>query len=234
MPDMKSQLTVSPNRDHIFYTAMAAASALLVFAGFSRTYYLKHLFHTPELPVLAHLHGVIFTIWTLFFVSQVVLVAARRTDVHRRLGIAGGMLAGALVVLGTYMTVVSVRAGQAAGRPFMGVLLVNALVDLMLFIGFFVAGLCYRGKKEIHKRLMLLAMLSVIIPAYARLPFSRVTIGWLIMASPLFGIVYDAAVLRRMYATNVIGAAVIIGTTPLRFAIAATGWWQQFFEWVIR
>ena len=96
------------------------------------------------------------------------------------------------------------------------------------------AGLFYRGKKEVHKRLMLLAMLSVIIPAYARLPFSRTTIGWLIMASPLPAIVYDAAFLRRIYATNVIGAVLIIGTTPLRFAIAATGWWQHFFAWVIR
>ena len=42
------------------------------------------------------------------------------------------------------------------------------------------------------------------------------------MASPLPAIVYDAAFLRRIYATNVIGAVLIIGTTPLRFAIAAT------------
>ena len=66
-------------RDHIFYMGMASASTLLVFAGFSRTYYLKSYFQTPVLPVLAHIHGLVFTIWTLFFLSQVVLVAARRT-----------------------------------------------------------------------------------------------------------------------------------------------------------
>src|SRR6478672_9414358 len=137
---MRSRSTINPRRDHIFYTGIAAATTLLVFAGFSRTYYLKQYFHTPVLPALAHIHGLVFTIWTLFFLSQVVLVAARRTEVHRRLGIVGGLLAGTLVLLGTYMTFVSVRAGQVAGRPFMGVLFVNALMDLILFIGFLVAG----------------------------------------------------------------------------------------------
>jgi hypothetical protein len=229
---MIGRLTLDGNRDHMFFTGMGTAATLLVFAGFSRTYYLKQFFQAPVLPVLAHIHGVVFTIWTLFFLCQVALVAAGRTDLHRKLGIAGGLLALVVVVLGTFMTLFSVRAGLAAGRPYMGVLLVNALVDLLLFVGFFVAGLYYRRRKEVHKRLMLLAMLSVIIPAYARLSLSLTTIGWLIMASPVVSIAYDAAFLRRVYVTNLIGAALIIISTPLRFVIAAAAWWQQVLAWI--
>ena len=40
-----------------FFIGMAAASALIVFLGFARTYYLKNIFPTPSLPILFHVHG---------------------------------------------------------------------------------------------------------------------------------------------------------------------------------
>jgi len=39
--------TIKP-RDRFFYTAMAVVAASLVFAGFARTYYLRHLSRTPR------------------------------------------------------------------------------------------------------------------------------------------------------------------------------------------
>jgi hypothetical protein len=67
---------------------MALASALTVFTGFARTYYLRSVFDGPAVPTpLVHLHGAVFTAWILVFVAQTSLVAARRTDLHRRLGV---------------------------------------------------------------------------------------------------------------------------------------------------
>jgi hypothetical protein len=53
-------------RDRRFFLIMAIASALAVFLGFGRTYYLKGYFATPQLTPLVHLHGAVFTLWMVF------------------------------------------------------------------------------------------------------------------------------------------------------------------------
>lgn len=174
---MSQRIQESHLRDHIFYSGMALAFALSVFIGFSRTYYLKGFFGTPHLSRLAQIHGAVFTAWTVFFVCQAALVAAGRTELHRRLGGAGAILGVGIFMLGTVMTFHSVRAGYASGRPGMASLLLNGMINLFLFSIFFAAGLFFRRKKEIHKRLMVLAMLSLIIPAIARLPIPFSLIG---------------------------------------------------------
>ena len=232
--EMHEQPKRNFSRDRIFYTGVAIAFACSVFIGFSRTYYLKPLFGTPPLSILAHVHGALFTAWTAFFVLQAALVAAGRTDLHRRTGVAGAMLAAAVVSLGTAMAFHPVRAGYASGRPNMGFLLVNSIIDLFLFSSFLAAGLFFRRNKEIHKRLMVLAMVSLIIPSFARLPIPFTMIGWVILAFSLTGVAYDGIFLRRVYVTNVVGALLINVATPLRFAIAGTRAWQDFVEWVAR
>jgi hypothetical protein len=78
-----------------FYVGLALAVALTVFAGFAPTYYLR-LRYSPDspLPGMLHLHGLVFTAWILLFLAQSTLVAAGRTDLHRRLGAAGLLASG--------------------------------------------------------------------------------------------------------------------------------------------
>src|SRR5262245_23628902 len=76
-----------------FYVGMAAFAAATVFYGFASTFYLRWMFDLPPLNLLLLSHGVVFTSWFLLFGVQTMLVAAHRTDVHRRLGIAGALLA---------------------------------------------------------------------------------------------------------------------------------------------
>src|SRR5918998_662628 len=75
-------------RERLFYTGMAVAFVITVFAGFARTYYLRPYFGTPQLTPLLHLHGVVFTSWLVLLLAQTALVAANRTNIHRRLGVA--------------------------------------------------------------------------------------------------------------------------------------------------
>jgi hypothetical protein len=51
----------SRRRERLFYTGMAAAFVLTVFAGFARTYCLRPYFGTESLSPLLHFHGVVFT-----------------------------------------------------------------------------------------------------------------------------------------------------------------------------
>src|SRR3954470_23448155 len=92
-------------RTRRFYVGMAIAMAITVFVGFSRSYFLKGWYGTPELSRLLHLHGAVFTTWVLFFVAQTALVASGRTYLHRKMGIAGAVLAAVVAVLGTIVAI---------------------------------------------------------------------------------------------------------------------------------
>jgi hypothetical protein len=91
--------------DRAFYTGLSIVMVVAVFAGFSRSYYLKGLYGTPALPTLFHVHGLLFTAWMVLLVVQTSLVvqtnlvASRRLPVHRQLGVAGGVLAGLMTAL---------------------------------------------------------------------------------------------------------------------------------------
>ena len=93
MGDAMAMATGQPVRvqsDRIFFTAMALASALAVFLGFAPTYFLR-VATLPPLTPLYHVHGALFMTWIVLFVAQTALVAGRRTDLHRSLGVAGAV-----------------------------------------------------------------------------------------------------------------------------------------------
>ena len=119
---------------------------------------------------LVHVHGALFTAWVLLFVVQTALVSSRRVAVHRRLGVAGGVLAAAMVVAGTSIAIATAARGSAppGGDPL--AFLAIPLFDMVLFATFVAAALARRRDKEAHKRLMLLAYVSIIVAAVARLP----------------------------------------------------------------
>ena len=100
-------------RDHRFFTGMAIAAAVTAFAGFARTYYLRSALGSPELTTLLHVHGALSTSWILLFLTQTSLISARRTDLHRRLGIAGGVLVVAVMVAGYLAGIAGARRGAA-------------------------------------------------------------------------------------------------------------------------
>src|SRR5258708_31860430 len=81
------------------YAGVAIGTALITFIGFAQTYYLKVLFGTPQLRLLLHIHGLLMTTWFVLFFVQVRLVAVHRRDLHRRLGVAGAVVA-ALALVG--------------------------------------------------------------------------------------------------------------------------------------
>jgi undecaprenyl pyrophosphate phosphatase UppP len=69
---VSSEAIRTKRRTRRFYIGMAVAMAVTVFAGFSRSYFLKAHFGTPELSLLL----LVFTSWVLLFLSQITLVGS--------------------------------------------------------------------------------------------------------------------------------------------------------------
>ena len=108
----------SKRRERLFYTGMAVAFVLTVFAGFARTFYLRPHFQTQSLIPLLVLHGIVFTSWIALLLTQTTLVATKRTRTHMRLGVAGGLLASLMILIGTVTAIV--RAKGPAPVPGVG------------------------------------------------------------------------------------------------------------------
>jgi len=225
--------------DRLFYGAMAVAMGVTVFTGFAATYYLRLFSGGPKATLnggpfttLVHVHGALFTSWVLLFIVQTALVSSRRVAVHRRLGVAGALLAAAMVAAGSTLAIATAARGAAPpGMTPLGFLAIP-LFDMVLFAGFITTALVKRRDKEAHKRLMLLAYVSIITAAIARLP------GVLPLGPPAFfglslicivvGAVYDFVSRGRLHKVYLWGGAVIVMSVPLRLAISSTGAWQGF------
>jgi hypothetical protein len=227
-------------RTRRFYVGMAIAIAITVFAGFSRTYFLKAYYGTPELSRLLHLHGLVFTTWVLFFLAQTTLVAAGKTYIHRRMGVAGAVLAAIVVVLGTTTAILRVKGGSApipgvSGLSFLAI----PLFDMLVFAILVAAALYFRRRLEAHKRLMTLGMIALTSAPIARLHFPMLPPG----PPTFFGLtdlfivamlVYDLVTRRRIHPATIWGGLLIVASQPLRLMISGTPAWLAFASWLTR
>jgi hypothetical protein len=232
-------------RDRLFYGGMAIALGLTVFAGFSSTFYLRFFTGGPKATLsgrpfttLVYVHGALFTAWVLLFIVQTALIAGRRVTAHRRLGIAGAVLAAAMIVVGASIAIATAKrgAGPAGADPL--AFLIIPLFDMILFTTFVTAALARRRDKEAHKRLMLLAYISIIVAAVARLP------GVLGAGPPAFfglthlfvavAATYDFLSRRRVHEAYLWGGLLIAVSMPLRLAISKTDAWRTLAELLTR
>lgn len=224
--------------DRRFYSGMAIALALTVLIGFGPTYYLKAFGPGPmatqsggPMTLLVHTHGLLFTAWMLLFIGQTALVAQHKVAVHRRMGIAGALLAGAMVVVGT-LTALKLAARGAAppGVDPLSFLLIP-LGDMVLFAGFVAAALRLRANREAHKRLMLLAYVSIIAAAVARLPgvlpLGPLAFFGLAFLFILVGIIYDLGSRKRVHPVYLWGGGLLALSVPLRLAVSGTDAWKS-------
>src|SRR4051794_5225285 len=135
-------LTPVRNRDRVFFSSMAIAMALAVFIGFARTYYLSSYFGTHAtvsggpITTIVHVHAALFTAWVLLFIVQTALVATQRVAVHRKLGIAGAVLASGMVAAGLAVALGAARRGSAPPGLTPAAFLVVPLGDMALFTVF--------------------------------------------------------------------------------------------------
>jgi hypothetical protein len=230
--------------DRLFYSGMSIVLALTVLVGFAPTYYLRFIGEAPMLTLsgrpmsgVLHWHGALFTGWVVLFVVQTALVAAHRVKLHRQLGIAGVVLAVAMVWVGVSTAVAGAAAGSAPPGIDPLAFLAIPFFDMVMFGGFVTAAMVLRRKKEAHKRLMLLAYISIIVAAVARVP------GVLPLGPPAFfglsfvfvgfGVAYDLFSRRHVHPAYIWGGALLVLSVPLRLFLSGTEAWRRFAELLV-
>jgi hypothetical protein len=235
---------VRPLGEHRFFTGMALAMAAATFVGFAPTYFLVGLNDgpTPVLTPRLHIHGALCTAWILLLIVQTRLIAARRRDIHRLVGIAGVGIGVAIVVSGIFVALNSHRRVHTAvtadtlADPY--VFLIFPLTSVSMFALFATLGVLERRRPEAHKRLMLLATANMIVPALARLVTQVVqgagivgvpgVVGGVLLLNVFLAamVIYDLATRGRLHAVTLWGGAFVVLSEPLRFVIGLSSPWQ--------
>lgn len=236
---MTSSTAIVPRHDRRFFMGMALVIAAIVFAGFAPTFYLRTFYHPEPLQSVFQIHGLVFSAWVVLFVVQTALVSARRTDIHRRLGVVGGGLALLMLVVGYQAAVTAARRGfSTPGLPPPLVFFAVPVFDLLVFATLVGAALYLRRTPAAHKRLMLLATIAVLTAAIARLPYV------LPLGPPAFfgltdllvvaAMVYDWRTRGRVHPALLWGGLFLIASQPLRLAVSGTDTWLALATWLTR
>jgi hypothetical protein len=222
------------NTDRLFFPGMALASLLILFLGFLPSYFHRSA-ALPPLTPLYQLHGAVFIAWIGLLLAQTALVAGRRTDIHRMLGVAGALLAAVVFVVGVVVSVETLRRGRPPGgvpSKFFAI----PLGDIIVFGVLVGAAVLWRRQSDTHKRLMLLATISLLTAAVGRF-LGQVGMGGapnLFYGTDVFVfalVIYDLVSRGRVHPATLWGGAMVMGFKPLLFyVVAITPPWLAFAD----
>ena len=153
-----------------FYLCMTLLMAFFVFGGFGMTYwYPLASGNFPSAPPVVHLHGLVYFSWMLLLIVQPLLVNIRNVALHRSVGTFGIALATLVVAMGLTITLLGATSGREnpSGSYYDGMYL-----GVMAVTGFglqFILAIRNVRRPDIHKRMILLAMLPILPPGIHRL-----------------------------------------------------------------
>ena len=232
----------SPARYFYFYMALACAA--VAFLGFAPTYFLPMAAGKFSAPPSVHLHGIVFFAWSVFFVFQAWLAASGAIARHRSVGIIGVSLATAMTIFGFLVGVTSMQRSAAVGQADAGTAFsIVPWSGMLFFAAAFAVGIAMVRRPEVHKRLMLLAAVSILDAAVARWfltflappgppgpPPVAVTIPPAFAAYLLLvvAMVHDWRTRGRPHAAYVIGGSALIAVKLLNLPISQTHAWHAF------
>jgi hypothetical protein len=224
--------------EHRFFCSISVLVALVVFIGFARTYFLSSWFHARPLPApIIHIHGAVFSGWIALLVIQASLAASSRPDIHRRLGIAGLVLAPCVVTLGILVANEMLRRLWAV--PGFDARAIYA-VALSQILGFavpvtFAFGL--HRSPAFHKRLILIGTIAMMTAAFGRwpvhfllhkpLPAMIATFGLLLLL-----VFYDLLTMRRIHPATALGGIWVVFIELTAIAIGHTTEWQNLTGYI--
>ncbi|HST35549.1 MAG TPA: hypothetical protein VLK25_02820 [Allosphingosinicella sp.] len=215
-------LSGTPRAHHIdrwIYVFTAATFIVIVLAGFVPSSIEKaaavRAGARPPFPLVMHLHAILMGSFLLLLLAQTWLVAAGRSALHKRLGLASMLLAPAIVIVGfllAYGNYQGIWAAATAGPPqvraqmapvvpqieniLLFQLRIGILFPLLLWIGLSAR----HAQPGLHKRMMILAVAVAIPAGIDRIPWLPTTLP----ASPLATDLWTLAAVSPMLLWDVI------------------------------
>jgi hypothetical protein len=232
---------------------MAAVCFGVAVIGFAPTYWVPMVRGTLDVAPIAHVHAALFYGWTLLFLKQASLVASRRIARHREMGVLGVALAAAMLCVGLATAITSLKQGVDAGEGELArAFSTLPVTGILMFASFFAVAVLNVRNTEKHKRLMLLATISMLQAAVGRLfgfvlapevadgvrplpPSVAATIPAGLASDLLIvvAMVYDWRAHGRVHPVYWIGGLTIVAVQILRAPLSSTWAWHAVTDWLL-
>jgi hypothetical protein len=251
---VNSTQTLSPGRwidkatDRWFYSGMAVVFILIAIASFAPSI-VNPQHRLGAWTWVAAAHGIVFFAWLLLFLVQTLLIQTGRVAVHRTLGTASMFFAAAMVVLGYITTIEMTRRGFDLSGD-LGVQtdplgpvgrIIFPLLDLFEFGILVTAGYWFRRRPDIHKRLMLFAVVVMMPAPFAHFighsPALR-THGAVVILPVAISLaasgIYDFIRFRKIHPVSLwLGIALFVIDNLCAVVIGPSALWQRFAGWLV-
>ena len=226
--------------ERAFFGGMAVLLCAVVFIGFFRSFFGAGFLEAPLPSPILRVHGIVFTAWMLLFVTQAALISARRVAWHRTLGIVAFCLPPLMIVLGVIAAIDALGRKVTIGALDPATSLALPLWNITAFAIVIFGAWKARRRPDAHKRLIVLATVSLSTAALGRLPWAQLAIpaaaGPVIALAALILMVvaYDIFALRRVHRSTMWAAPVVFVAGAFAVPIGMTAAWHDFAELLTR
>ncbi len=220
---------------------MAYGFLAIALVGFSTTFFIPLARGTFSAPPIIHIHGALLFGWLLLFILQASLIQNRNFLTHRQLGIVGAGLCVAIVVSGILVGLHATRRDLAAGPDdFVLGQFVNIWIEMILFGSLVAVAVVFRRDGDSHKRLLVLATISALAPAWLRLrhlfpsvPHPFVTFSVLADSLLLIAIVRDILVIKRVHPVYIWAGSAMVGVHAIELLAIRSDPWLRLSRWLL-
>jgi hypothetical protein len=177
----------------------------------------------------------------LLFILQPLLVRKGNLNVHKKVGVAGFVLAAGMIIIGVAVAITGARLNSptlAVGGLLPKQFLIVPLTDMVLFTTFLGFSLANLKNSDTHKRLMILATLALLPAAFGRIvAMAGISNPLLILllqeALLIIAVVHDLMTKRKIHPVYKWGGALMVVIHLTRFPIGGSSWWGAVADWLI-
>lgn len=224
---------------------MSLLLLVIVLMGFGPTFFFRNMYdpndgHGPAgLPMLLIAHGLIMTAWLLLLVIQTGLVQSNNVKWHMHIGWFGLALAvlviptGIMVMVGFGPRLLALGVPPAVLREGLSLMFWIDVFSLILFPSLIGAALYYRKNPDWHKRFMLYAAFTLLVPGLGRLTaqiartdsFGGINwpLNWILFLLILASVpLYDILKTKRIHNATIIGFIAVFMGMLLSIFISST------------
>ncbi|MEM6899721.1 MAG: hypothetical protein AAF583_08130 [Pseudomonadota bacterium] len=220
------QATQQDTRFFRLFSWVILAFVIIAFGG-------KAVFNTDSLPPITsmhHFHAISMMGWFVLFAVQTTLMDTSRNNLHR---ILGGLSLLLVITFIIFSGLISKLNWAREGEP---LILTSNLVNITMFLGFYITGILQRRNTATHRRLMAFATISFLGPAAARIPeifdasvFLSLPILLAFMFTPL---IHDRFIKRKTYGVTIIGTGLLLSMIPVNLTLSGLPAWVSLLETV--
>lgn len=179
--------------DRNFFLAFLALCWLGVLMGFVPAAIKRHAGHADyPAPLVLEIHAFAFSAWMVLLTTQILLIRARRPQLHMRLGLVAVGLVPVMAVSALLSEIYSQRFRSA--DPDERAFFIIAIFEVIAFTALASAAIAARKNPASHKRLIILATTMIVGAAYGR--------WWSSALYRLFGDGYGGVLIYTYAGTN--------------------------------